>query len=180
MQEEKNKIRTLIRYLKKTITDEEKVIASDIVFNILTKQPEWIKAERILIYHSLPDELSTLKYLNIVNDKILYLPKVNGDNLDVLPYYENNLQTGSYNIKEPINDIPICPHELDLIIVPGVAFDKNKNRLGRGKGFYDRLLLKCNAIKIGIGYDFQIIESVPFNANDIKMDIIITPNYLIR
>ena len=67
-----------------------------------------------------------------------------------------------------------------MIIVPAVAFDFNKNRLGRGKGFYDRLLSQAtNAIKIGVGYDFQIFETIPTEPHDIPMDIVITPNHVI-
>ena len=82
---------------------------------------------------------------------------------------------GSYNIIEPIGT-PIPASEIDLIIVPGVAFDKSGNRLGRGKGFYDRLLHNLSAIKIGVGYDFQLIEKINTEPHDIAMDAIITPS----
>lgn len=180
MQERKNNIRALIRNMKKTLSDEEKTTASDKVFTILTKLPEWISAKKILLYYSLPDEISTIKFLSKIQDKEFFLPKVKGENLDILPYHKNQLETGAFNIKEPTDNDPTNPNELDLIVVPGIAFDYHRNRLGRGKGFYDRLLQQCNAIKIGIGYDFQILDSIPYNDYDIKMDIIITPNYLIR
>lgn len=181
MQEEKNKIRATIRNIKKTITDTEKITASDMVFSVLTRLPEWIQAEKILMYHSLPDELSTIRLLTEIKDKHFFLPKVISNDLEIYPYNKSKLLIGYYNIKEPYGDIlPIHPEELDLIIVPGIAFDNEKNRLGRGKGFYDRLLQHTNVIKIGIGYNFQLIESIPHNENDIKMDIVITPNFMIR
>ena len=84
-----------------------------------------------------------------------------------------------YNIIEPIGE-SISPSKLDLIIVPGVAFDKNKNRLGRGKGFYDKLLSEVTCCKIGICYDFQLLEYLPCEDHDIKMNLIVTPKYLIK
>jgi len=64
--------------------------------------------------------------------------------------------------------------KIDLVIVPGIAFDWQKNRLGRGKGFYDRFFEKNNLLKIGVCFDFQFLETVPHSKHDIKMDIIVT------
>ncbi len=64
--------------------------------------------------------------------------------------------------------------KIDLIIVPGIAFDKSLNRLGRGKAYYDKLLKDSKAIKIGVCFDFQLLESVPVDKYDVKMDLIIT------
>ena len=78
---------------------------------------------------------------------------------------------GLYNIKEPVGDI----HEeiIDLAIIPGIAFDKNNNRLGRGKGYYDKLLNKLNVYKIGIGYKCQIVDDIQTDKWDIKMEEVI-------
>lgn len=70
-------------------------------------------------------------------------------------------------------------NEIDLIIVPGVAFDRQRNRLGRGKGFYDRLLSTLNVPKIGISYDFQLKDQIPVEPFDRKMDLIITEKEII-
>ena len=72
------------------------------------------------------------------------------------------------------------PSEIELIIVPAVAFDRNGNRLGRGKGFYDRLLQTTSATKIGVGYDFQLIEEIPAEPHDIPMDMVITQKHYIK
>ncbi len=68
------------------------------------------------------------------------------------------------------------PDDIDLIIVPGVAYDNRGNRVGRGKGFYDRLLRSMRAIKIGIGYEFQIVNEIQAESHDVKMDIVISPS----
>ncbi|HQG08910.1 MAG TPA: 5-formyltetrahydrofolate cyclo-ligase, partial [Dysgonamonadaceae bacterium] len=68
---------------------------------------------------------------------------------------------------------------IDLIIVPGVAFDRKLNRLGRGKGYYDRLLSQLKSPKIGICFDFQLLESIPVEDWDIKMDMIVAQNEIV-
>ena len=71
------------------------------------------------------------------------------------------------------------PVFIDLVIVPGVAFDKNKNRLGRGKGYYDRFLEKIDAPKIGVGFDCQLIEKLPVEKFDVRMNKVVVPSLII-
>lgn len=178
----KQDIRKYIKTLKQHISDSEKENASSAVFSTLYTLPEWKKADNILFYHSLQDELPTITALknNEIN-KNIFLPKVNGDMLDILPYHSDEISIGAYNIQEPTGNEPISPRIIDLIIVPGVAFDKQFNRLGRGKGYYDKILTQAiNATKIGIAFDFQLIDNLPTESHDIKMDIIITPTNLLR
>jgi len=78
-------------------------------------------------------------------------------------------------ISEPDLD-KIFEGKIDLVIVPGIAFDWQKNRLGRGKGYYDRFFETNQLLKIGVCFDFQLIETVPNSEHDICMDIIITPS----
>ena len=74
-----------------------------------------------------------------------------------------------------------APHSIiDMIIVPAIAYDRNGNRIGRGKGYYDRLLQKASALKIGVGYDFQLIPHIDSEPHDIPVDIIVTPNNFIN
>ncbi|EJW99876.1 5-formyltetrahydrofolate cyclo-ligase [gut metagenome] len=86
-----------------------------------------------------------------------------------------NLVVGSYGILEPIGEAIQTYTSIDLIIVPGMAFDKQGHRLGRGKGYYDRLLPKIpQAYKIGICFPFQLLEEIPTEPFDICMDEILT------
>ena len=180
MNDIKNKVRREIRAMKQDLTDIEKKSASDKVFLMIHTLAEWRDSKNILMYYSLPDELSTIQYLKSCH-KNIYLPKVNGDNLEIIAYNESAIEQGAYNINEPTNisDV-LSPDKLDLVIVPGVAFDREMNRLGRGKGFYDRLLTETSAVKIGIGYDFQLVDLLPSEPHDIKMDIIVTPSNILR
>lgn len=167
-----------MRSLKANVTDAEKRDAADKVFVSLFSLDEWKWARRVMLYHSLPDELSTRWHLDVIKDKELFLPRMIGDDLEVVAYGNGNLHAGNFNVNEPDGE-SVAPDTLDLIVVPGVAFDVELNRLGRGKGYYDRLLARTTAIKVGICYDFQLLDSVPSDEHDVKMDMVITPDRLV-
>lgn len=173
---EKHEIRRKIRALKSMLLETEKELAAEAAFKHLEDTAAFLLADKILIYHSLPDELSTRKFLNKwKSKKRFFLPRVNGVNLEILPYDETRLELGSFHIEEPSGDDVVSVSEIELMIIPGIAFDRKGNRLGRGKGFYDRLMNDTTATKIGIGYDFQIIEHVPTESHDVAVDILISP-----
>lgn len=174
---EKKEIRKEIKKLRLALSNEEKENYSEKVFLRIEELKEFKSSQNILLYYSLPDELPTLKVLKRWNqEKNIFLPRVNGENLDILRYHEDKLDVGAFDIEEPLGYDLVNPKEIDLIIVPAVAFDKKYNRLGRGKGYYDRLLSESKAVKIGVGYDFQLFDNLPTESHDIPMDIIITPN----
>jgi 5-formyltetrahydrofolate cyclo-ligase len=89
----------------------------------------------------------------------------------------DDLSPSGFGLLEPLNlsGSEVLSSALDLIIVPGIAFDPRGNRIGFGAGFYDRYLEKTPATKIGLAYDFQILEKVPLEPHDIALDIIVTP-----
>ena len=87
-----------------------------------------------------------------------------------------DLRAGKLAIREPEDHcVAISLKQLDLILVPGVAFDRDGRRLGRGKGFYDRLLSPVTGIKCGVGFDFQVREQLPEEPHDVRLDCIMTP-----
>lgn len=174
---EKNEIRKKIKTLRRMLSEVEKRNAADEVFARLEKTAAFLLADRILMYHSLPDELFTHAFLGKwAGKKRFYLPRVNGVNLEILPYEESRLELGSFHIEEPTGDNVVDPSEIEMIVVPAVAYDRAGNRLGRGKGFYDRLLKTTKATKVGVGYEFQLVDEVPVEPHDVGMDIIITQN----
>lgn len=177
----KDVIRDKIKVQKNMLTAAEKQIAADLVFKKLEQSAAFILAEKILLYHSLPDELSTIDFIaRWHTKKRFYLPRVNGLNLEILPYDECRLAFGAFHIEEPQGNDVIDISDIELIIVPGIAFDKRGNRVGRGKGYYDRLLPYVAAMKIGVGYDFQLIEeTIDIDEFDIGVDAVITQSYSI-
>lgn len=163
------------------LLEREKESAAEEVFSQLEKTAAFIMAENILMYHSLPDELQTIKFLKKWSDrKRFFLPRVNGVNLDILPYEETRLELGSFHIEEPTGEDIVDVDDIELMVIPAVAFDRKGNRLGRGKGFYDRLLSTSRATKIGVGYEFQLFDSIPSEPHDVAMDMIITQKTLIK
>lgn len=162
--------------MKSMLLDHEKDSASEAAFAILEQTAAFMMADKILMYHSLPDELSTHAFLNKWKGrKSFYLPRVNGVNLDILPFEESRLELGAFHIEEPSGDNTVSPEEIELVVVPGMAYDRRGNRLGRGKGFYDRLLASTKATKVGIAYEFQLLDEIPAEPHDISMDIVIVP-----
>lgn len=174
---EKSNIRRKINAMRRMLSEAERMSAAEEVFERLEKTAAFLMAENVLMYHSLPDELSTHAFLKKWGGKKhFYLPRVNGVNLDILPYDESRLELGSFHIEEPTGADTVDPSEIEVIVVPAVAYDRRGNRLGRGKGFYDRLLAEAKATKIGVGYEFQLMDELPAEEHDVPMDIIITQN----
>lgn len=101
-------------------------------------------------------------------------------NLEILPYEETRLELGSFQIEEPTGNDLTDVDDIELMVIPAVAFDRKGNRLGRGKGFYDRLLKTSRATKIGVGYEFQLLDSIPCEPHDVAMDMVITQKTLIK
>lgn len=140
------------------------------------------QASCIALYYSIPGEVQTAAFLEKWFDrKQLLLPLVVGNDLRLLPYKGcDTLTQGVFGIPEPTDiETAIPESNVDLIIVPGVAFDRQLNRMGRGKGYYDRLLSTLQAPKIGICFDFQLQETIPVEPFDKKMDMIITEKEVI-
>lgn len=172
---EKNELRYKMKNLRVVLPESERKSAAEEVFERLEKTAAFLLADRIMMYHSLPDELSTHDFLRKWSSrKKFYLPRVNGVNLEVLPYEESRLELGSFHIEEPTGNDVTDPRDIELVVVPAVAYDRKGRRLGRGKGFYDRFLQSTKATKIGVGYEFQLVDDLPSEPHDVPMDIVIT------
>ena len=140
---------------------------------------EFIQAFRVLAYYSHGNEVQTLEALEHWSaEKQLFLPKLNEDSSFIaLPHGE--LKPNRYGIPEPVSGSE--PEELDLIIVPGVAFDKSGGRLGMGKGYYDRFLSSHKGVlRVALAFHEQILASIPQKPYDESVDIIVTDREIIR
>lgn len=177
----KDDIRRTVRARKTLLNDDERLSAADAVFNALEQMAAFTLADHILMYHSLPDELSTHRFLDKWHDKKhFYLPRVNGVDLEILPYDRTRTHLGAFHIEEPDGDDTVDISAMDLVIVPAVAYDRNGNRVGRGKGFYDRLLRECRAMKIGVAYDFQLVDEIDAEEHDVRVDMVVTQTQTLR
>jgi 5-formyltetrahydrofolate cyclo-ligase len=178
--EQKKMIRQHIRELKKEYNPAQKQLQANEAFKQLELLPEFQKAHNVFIYWSLNDELPTHAFIEKWKDKKRFLlPSIAGEDI-ILKIYSpgKKMLEGAMGIMEP-DSITEYNCEIDLIVVPGIAFDRKKNRLGRGKAYYDNFLTKHYSLKIGICFDFQLVEFVPISPHDIKMDLIITPKEIV-
>ncbi|MBF0560326.1 MAG: 5-formyltetrahydrofolate cyclo-ligase [Nitrospirae bacterium] len=153
----------------------------------LSALTEFAEARTILLYASFKSEVDTFELLkeSISKHKTIVLPKVDMKNSS-LTLYEicslEDLSAGCYGILEPraAEDRIIDPAAIDVMIIPGVAFDEQCNRLGYGKGFYDRLLSRKKVPALALAYEEQILRLIPAEEHDIKMDKIITDKRIIH
>jgi len=173
---DKVRIRQNIKDLKKGLSDSEKQKDAALVFDKIALTSEFKDAKSLLIYWSSSDELPTQEFISEWKDKkCILLPIVVGEKMEIKRFTSiEKMKKGYKGIWEPYSEESYCG-EPDLIIVPGVAFDLKKNRLGRGKGYYDRYFNQSKAPKWGVGFNFQLLKSVPFNENDVQLDKIFTP-----
>ncbi len=173
----KASIRKQIRQLKTEQSKETRQRESVKVFNELSQLEKFASSKVILAYWDMEDEVQINNFIEEWHRrKTILLPVIQGNHL-VLKKYEgvSSLEENKhFKVLEPTGENYTDLEKIDLIIVPGIAFDKKSNRLGRGKGFYDRLLNTTQAYKIGIGFSFQLIDKVPTETHDIPLNRIIT------
>ena len=188
---EKKKIRKEIKMRLKNLTAHDFNLKSEKVLEQLVKLPEWQKADTVLIFLSLQDEIKTDIIIKqaLSEEKKTAVPRIKDNDLvfHIIESLNSDFNTHKLGMDEPDETFPVITPQLlktenTLIIVPGLAYDKNCFRLGRGKGFYDRFLssVEDDISKIGIGYDFQIIESVPVEDHDFPLDMVITDNFFFK
>ena len=142
-------------------------------------------AENIMLYMPLKNETDTSYIIQKAYQygKKVILPVTDKESGNISPCYADINTTfikGAFSVDEPTGDNVAEISEIDVILVPGIAFDTYGNRIGFGKGCYDRLLNKTDAIKVGFCYDWQFIKSIPADKHDVRMDYIITEKEIIR
>lgn len=137
----------------------------------------------VALYHALPGEVQTADCLTRwYGRKQLLLPVVQGDDLILRPYAgPESLHQGAYDIWEPaLSDASDDSAKPDLIVVPGIAFDRQLNRLGRGRGYYDRLLSDLSLPCVGLAFAFQLFNAVPVDAHDRRMTAVVTDKEVVE
>ncbi|MCP4978217.1 MAG: 5-formyltetrahydrofolate cyclo-ligase [Maribacter sp.] len=139
------------------------------------------------LYSPIPDkkEIDTTFLLSILQgkDKHVIFPKMEGDELIHFLLTDNTIfKTNKWNVPEPVDGISVEPNKIDVVFVPLLAFDRQGNRVGYGKGFYDRFLKQCRSesIKIGLSFFDAEEEITDVFENDIPLDYCITPNKIYK
>ncbi len=160
---------------------DERIIDSRAICNRIRQLPEWASARVVLIYTALADEPDVFELWD--NDKRICLPRYRADRTYEAAYVESQteLTIGQFGIREPLPGADcVDPSAVDLVIVPGVAFDAAGVRLGRGRGFYDRWLQSLAASYCGVGFDHQLVSEIPSEPHDVRMEAVVTPSGIFR
>ena len=171
----KKELRRRIRSVKSRYSPEELMTMSGNVISQLVNTPAFQQSDTVLLYHSLPDEVYTHKLIReACKTKTILLPSVCGEELELHVYCEtDSVHKGHFDIIESDGELFNDYHKIELAVIPGVAFDEEGHRLGRGKGYYDRLLPLLSCPLIGICFPFQILDFIPSEPHDQKVDMVL-------
>ena len=172
---DKPSLRRMVSQLKAQMSPDEKARRSDSVFAQVEQLQQFNDAQTIVAYWSLDDEVQTQRFVEKwYRKKRIFLPIVVGDELIFKQFTGmTNMRKGAFGILEPTGAALTDTSSIDLVIVPGVAFDAQNNRMGRGRGFYDRALQQSGAFKIGVAFNCQIFKQIPAIETDIPMDLVV-------
>lgn len=180
--DQKANLRLRLKTVVANIAPNDKAASSAAAIRLLTDRVEWRQSLNILLFAPLLDELDVwpLLELGIAQGKTICLPSIqpasDAYGCRVVRDPSRDLVIGRFGIREPSLDRPLLlGNRLDLTLVPGVGFDLHGCRLGRGKGFYDRLLLGVEGVKCGAVFDQCVVDEVPVEPHDIRVNCILTP-----
>ena len=175
-------LRRKLRAESQRFSSAERVVASAQICLRLAEQEVWKRAQSILFFYPMADEpdIGLLFAQSLAAQKVTVLPRYSPQD----GHYEarqvlgikGELQPGAFGIHEPASACPIFDlKKLDFVLVPGIGFAFSGVRLGRGKGYYDRLLAQIPGFKCGVAFDWQVTVEIPAEPHDICLDCILTP-----
>ena len=178
LKQDKNRVRELLAQKRRVLSKEEIAEQSIKALAVVEQMPCFLAAKTVLIYYPTHNEVDVLPLIKrYKKEKTFLFPVVHRKEMTACPYEGNaKMHRGKFNIPEPTTE-PYMGH-IDLILVPGVGFDVKGNRLGRGGGYYDRFIARQgkNTLLVGIGYDFQLVDEVPANRLDKRLDFVVAPS----
>ncbi len=181
---QKAAIRRKILDRRQSQDSEVRAAHSRRIITALLKHEAFIKAKAVLVYLSKDEEVGTAALLApaFESGKRVFVPVVDRDSDEIriaeLPGPDTPYQLGPFGIRQPVKENLnfVSPEAVDLVVAPGVAFDRKGGRLGHGKGYYDRLLsrLGSHVTRVALAFDFQVLDAVPQDGSDVRMDTLIT------
>ena len=169
-------LRKEVRAKIATLSLDEKQSLSSQIFSKIEHLPEVEEASVVALFVSLADEPVTAEIIEHLSlKKRIVVPRIEGEEMEFYDIAEG-LHKGSFGIMEPTATTPVEPSEIDVMIVPGVAFTPAGARCGRGKGFYDKYLSHkgFRAFTIGVCYPCQIVDTLPSDEHDIAINLVVT------
>ncbi|MCM8792392.1 MAG: 5-formyltetrahydrofolate cyclo-ligase [Candidatus Omnitrophica bacterium] len=172
----KERLRSKILSILRSQREEERLKKSRIIKNKLFRLDVFKKAKRIMFYLAYDGEVETKEMIAeaIKRGKIIAVPVCRKKEKKIIPCkigLNTRFKKGPYGIKKPCKEVPLSVKNLDLVVVPGVAFDREGRRLGRGKGYYDYFLktLPKKTVSLGLAFDFQLVPRVPVLPQDVPV-----------
>ncbi|MEQ1518671.1 MAG: 5-formyltetrahydrofolate cyclo-ligase [Usitatibacteraceae bacterium] len=184
---QKRQLRDSVLALRDAMAPDARAAASQAILQRVVALPEYTKAKTVLTYMGFGTEIETQWFFErvIADGKIAVLPRVDRANQSLILHSartEAELMTSKWGIREPKTDAPVVSiATVDFVLMPGVAFDRTGNRLGYGRGYYDKLVAAANPAlaRVAAGYGCQIVDRVPVDFHDQKVHRIITENEMI-
>lgn len=173
---DKRLVRKQVREMLASISPVDKQQKSTMLALALLVHPVVRSARVVALFYPLPDEPQIGEIIELLSrERTVLLPRVEGDVMHFYPYSYGAMVKGSYGIMEPVGDEPFPPSEMDVIIVPGMAFTVDGRRMGRGKGYYDKYMSQYGfkARKIAVCFSEQVLSSLPSEPHDVIMDEVI-------
>lgn len=173
---EKRQLRQLLRSRISEVSDERRELASREIFAEVATLPAFRGAQVVALYAALRDEPQSRAFIaEWYGRKRIVLPRVEGDVMRFYDYSPEWMEAGSFGIEEPQGSTACLPEEIDFMVVPGVGFTLDGERMGRGKGFYDKYLSQpaFRAFTVGVCLKEQIVEKLPTAPHDRTMDVVI-------
>ena len=174
----KQSLRALVEQKRRIYPKEQAKADSEAIMSRLEQLPCFRDAQTVMIYYPIHNEVDLRPLLQrYEGKKVFLLPVTHHRSIEPRQYLgEEQMQRGNYSVPEP--QTATFKGKIDLILVPGVVFDLQCNRIGRGAGFYDRFLKKHRRVtQLGVGYDFQVKNrEIPHSFSDKPLDGVITPN----
>lgn len=170
-------LRKAVRTRLAAMSDADKEQQSTAICHSLKAHIAVTGARVVALFSPLPDEPRIWPLVEDLSKSMaVLLPRIEGDVMNFYCYSPESMSSGAFGILEPVGGEPVAPYEIDVMVVPGVAFTSGGGRMGRGKGFYDRYMSRNDfrALKIGVCYAEQLIESIPMEPHDIKMDFVVS------
>ncbi len=174
----KEEIRKVVSERIRQLDPEQKRRVADKIRELVCALKEFIKAKVVMVYLAKEDEVDTTPVIDCAERecKCVVVPVVENDEIKVCRL-NGRLKRGKFGILEPESKEEVDPAGIDMILVPGRAFDRKGNRIGRGKGYYDRFLSKLppsKTAKVGICFSCQLFDSLPVQSTDVPVDLVIS------
>ncbi len=181
IEKDKKLLRDQFRKRLRHHSAEERQNKSKIITDLVHDLPAFRKAKAVMLYVAMDEEVDTHPLLNLAfqEKKHVLLPVVVQEKDEMISaelIAPDRMKSGKYGIMEPDSwSSPFPMRDLDMVIVPGLAFDRKNYRLGRGKGYYDKFLSKLSSkvATIGLAFDIQLVEELPIEVHDMKLDLVV-------